>query len=330
MLKKNWSHDNAGALYALPFNELLFQAQTVHRQHFAPNEVELCTLLSIKTGTCPEDCAYCTQSGHYKTGLQKEKLLSLSEVIQQATEAKNNGATRFCMGAAWRHPADKDFIKVLEMVRAVKEVGLEACVTLGMLTDTQAEQLKEAGLDFYNHNLDTSPDYYKKIITTRTYQDRLDTLQHVRDSDIKVCCGGIIGMGESREDRIALLIQLANLPKPPESVPINHLMPMPGTPLANVASLDSFEFIRTIGVARIMMPSSIVRLSAGRENMSEEMQALCFMAGANSIFLGDKLLTADNPSKQKDDQLFQKLGLIARNQSFSETLSETSKEASCC
>ena len=318
-LKTNWSRERVDALYALPFNELLFQAQTIHRQYFSPNEVELCTLLSIKTGTCPEDCAYCPQSGHYKTGLQKEKLLPLDDVLKQAEEAKNNGATRFCMGAAWRHPNDKDFTKVLEMIREVKSLGLETCVTLGMLTEDQVKQLKEAGLDFYNHNLDTSKEYYEKIITTRTYQDRLDTLHHVREGDIKVCCGGIIGMGESREDRIGLLVQLANLPKAPESVPINRLIPIPGTPLADTDLIDNFEFIRTIAIARVMMPSSIVRLSAGREGMSDEMQALCFMAGANSIWLGDKLLTANNPSTQSDEQLFKKLGLISRTQSLSET-----------
>lgn len=315
-MEQIWNRETAAQLYDMSFNDLLFKAHSIHRQFFSSNEVELCTLLSIKTGTCPEDCAYCPQSGHYKTGLQKEKLLSTEEIIKNAKAAKECGATRFCMGAAWRHPSDKDFTKVVEMIKEVKALGLETCVTLGMLTADQAEKLKESGLDFYNHNLDTSPEYYKQIITTRTYQDRLDTLGHVRNNNIKVCCGGIIGMGESREDRIGLLIELANLPTPPDSVPINRLIPVPGTPLAEAKTIDQFEFIRTIAVARIMMPSSIVRLSAGRESMSEEMQALCFFAGANSIFFGDKLLTTGNPDTEQDLQLFSKLGIKAKNESL--------------
>jgi biotin synthase len=309
-----WNIDTVSELYDLPFCELLFKSQSIHKEYFTSNEVELCTLLSIKTGNCPEDCAYCPQSGHYETGLQKEKLAAIDEVIKQATTAKKHGATRFCMGAAWRNPPDKDFVKVLEMIKAVKALGLETCVTLGMLNEKQAKQLKEAGLDFYNHNLDSSPEFYQKIITTRTYQDRLDTLENIRCANIKVCCGGIIGMGESREDRIRLLLQLAHLPKPPESVPINRLIPIAGTPLSHTTPIDHFEFVRTIAVARIMMPASRIRLSAGREDMSEETQALCFMAGANSIFFGDKLLTTDNPAIQKDIHLFAKLGIKTNHQ----------------
>lgn len=311
-----WDDQSVEKLYELPFLDLLFQAQTVHRQHFKQNEIELCTLLSIKTGACPEDCAYCPQSGHFKTGLKKEKLYDLEEVEKQALLAKNSGATRFCMGAAWRNPPEKEFPKVLEMIKTVKGHGLEACVTLGMLTDQQAQQLKEAGLDFYNHNLDTSPEHYKKIITTRTYEDRLNTLDHVRNAGINVCCGGIIGMGETRADRIGLLLQLVHLPKPPDSVPINRLIPIKGTPLADTQQIDDFEFVRTIAVARILMPTSVIRLSAGREDMSEALQTLCFMAGANSIFFGEKLLVTANPEKDADMQLLAKLGMQGTQQSW--------------
>lgn len=308
-MKKKWEYDAAKELYELPFNELIFRAQTIHRQHFKADEIELCTLLSIKTGACPEDCAYCPQSGHYHTGLQKENLLNQELVVNEAKRAKEKGATRFCMGAAWRSPPKKDFPKVLAMIKAVKSLGLETCVTLGMLDQEEALQLKEAGLDYYNHNLDTSPEYYQEIISTRTYQDRLDTLNEIQNAGIHTCCGGIIGMGESQKDRIELLMQLANLPEPPKSVPINRLIPVAGTPLKNTTMIDNFEFVRTIAAARIMMPSSMIRLSAGRETMSEEMQALCFFAGANSIWLGDKLLTQKNNDEDKDTRLFSKLGL---------------------
>jgi len=306
-----WIKAEVANLYETPILSLLLQAQTTHRQYFRPNEIEFCSLLSIKTGTCPEDCAYCPQSGHYKTGVMKEKLLDLETVLQQAKIAKENGATRFCMGAAWRNPTDKNLDKVIPLIQAVKDLGLITCITIGMLSEKQAQQLKAAGLDFYNHNLDTSPDYYKKIITTRTYQDRLDTLAHVRNAGLHVCCGGIIGMGETREDRIELLLQLANLPIQPESVPINKLMAIPGTPLADVKPIDNFEFIRTIAVARIMMPRSIIRLSAGRDSMSEEMQTLCFMAGALSIWVGDTLLTEGNPAFDQDMAMMAKLGMNA-------------------
>ncbi len=309
MSSNTWNKSAVAALYNTPLLSLLFEAQTVHRAHFNPDEIELCSLLSIKTGACPEDCAYCPQSGHYKTGLQKEKLLDLEEVLKLAAEAKKNGATRFCMGAAWRSPSDKDLPRVINLIKGVKALGLETCVTLGMLHKGQAQQLKEAGLDFYNHNLDTSPEFYPKIISTRTYQDRLDTLSHVRAADIHVCCGGIIGMGETRDDRIELLLQLANLPTQPESVPINRLIPIPGTPLADIEHIDNIEFVRTVAVLRMMMPQSMIRLSAGRGEMSEEMQILCFMAGANSMWLGDKLLTARNSAYTQDKKLLEKLGL---------------------
>jgi len=311
--RHDWTLDEALELYTLPFVELLHQAQVVHRQHFEPNTVQISTLLSVKTGACPENCSYCPQSGHYNTQLEKQSLLSVEEVVENAKAAKANGASRFCMGAAWRNPPKKDFPKIIEMVKAVKALGLETCVTAGMLDDEQSQCLKEAGLDFYNHNLDSSPEFYKTIITTRTYEDRLATLKRVRDADIKVCCGGIVGMGETREDRIGLLLQLANLPQHPESVPINRLITIPGTPLENTKVIDNFEFVRTIATARVMMPKSVVRLSAGRETMNDEMQALCFLAGANSIFYGDKLLTAKNPGMDKDQELFQKLGLVAQN-----------------
>jgi len=308
-LRHDWSHKEIEALFDLPFNDLMFQAQTVHRANHNPNAVQISTLLSIKTGACPEDCKYCSQSGHYNTALEKEKLLAIEKVVQEAKSAKENGASRFCMGAAWRSPRDKDMLPVLEMVRQVKALGLETCMTLGMLTEQQAGQLAEAGLDYYNHNLDTSESYYKQIITTRTYQDRLDTLENVRKSGMKVCCGGILGLGESRGDLVGLLMQLANLPHHPESVPINMLVKVPGTPLENVEDLDSFEFIRTIAVARIVMPESFVRLSAGRESMNDQMQSLCYLAGANSIFYGEKLLTTPNSEASSDMQLFQRLGI---------------------
>lgn len=308
-LRHDWTNQQVQALFTQPFNDLLFQAQSVHREHFDPNEVQISTLLSIKTGACPEDCKYCPQAGIYNTGLEKEKLLEIERVLAEAQAAKNSGATRFCMGAAWRSPSAKDMPHVIDMVKDVKALGLETCMTLGMLTDEQAQGLADAGLDYYNHNLDTSPEYYGEVITTRTYQDRLDTLSNVRQAGMKVCCGGIVGMGETMADRIGLLVQLANLPEHPESVPINMLVKVPGTPLENEAPLDPFEFIRTIAVARIIMPRSHVRLSAGREDMNEQMQALAFHAGANSIFYGEKLLTTPNPAANKDMQLFARLGI---------------------
>jgi biotin synthase len=304
-----WSLQEAEALFNLPFNELMYQAQATHRQYHDPNAVQISTLLSIKTGRCPEDCAYCPQSAHYKTGLQKEPLMELKDVVQAAMRAKEAGSTRFCMGAAWRGPSEKDLNTVCEMVTEVKKLGLETCVTLGLLKDQQATQLKEAGLDFYNHNIDTSPEFYEKIISTRTFQDRLDTLNKVRQSGVKICSGGILGLGETNTDRIGMLVALANLEEPPESVPINKLIKIPGTPLANQTNVDCFDFVRTIALARILMPKTMVRLSAGREEMSDELQALCFLAGANSIFYGEKLLTAANPVPEQDEALFQRLGL---------------------
>lgn len=308
-LRHDWSRSEIRTLFELPFMDLMFRAQSTHRQFFDPNKVQVSTLLSIKTGACPEDCKYCSQSGHYKTGLDKEKLLEIQKVVTEAQNAKDKGASRFCMGAAWRSPRDKDMPYVLEMVKQVKSLGMETCMTLGMLTEDQAHQLKDAGLDYYNHNLDTSPEHYGKIITTRTYSDRLNTLAHVRDAGIKVCCGGIVGLGEAREDRVGLLMQLANLPAHPESVPINMLVKIEGTPLGDVDELDPFEFVRTVAVARILMPASYVRLSAGRESMNDEMQAMCFLAGANSIFYGEKLLTTPNPEASHDLQLFERLGI---------------------
>ena len=299
------------ALYALPLNELLFRAATVHRAHFSPNEIQVASLCSIKTGGCAEDCSYCPQSSHFETDVKASKLMEVQKVVEAARDAKAAGASRFCMGAAWRSPKDRDMEKVTAMVREVKALGLETCATLGMLTPAQAAELKAAGLDYYNHNLDTSEEYYGEIITTRTYQERLDTLSHVRDAGMKTCCGGILGMGEARTDRADLLVTLANLPTQPESVPINMLMPIEGTPLAGKPSIDNIEFIRTIAVARILMPRSFVRLSAGRESMRDEMQAMCFFAGANSIFAGDTLLTAANPGHDADSLLFAKLGLTA-------------------
>ena len=308
-VRHDWRRDEIEALFALPFNDLLFKAASVHRAHFDPNAVQVSTLLSIKTGACPEDCKYCSQSGHYNTELEKEKLLEVQKVIAEAQQAKAKGASRFCMGAAWRSPRGKDMPYVLEMVRQVKALGMETCMTLGMLDKEQADALAEAGLDYYNHNLDTSPEYYGKVITTRTYDDRLNTLAHVRDAGMKICCGGIVGMGEGRQDRVGLLQQLANLPHHPESVPINMLVKIEGTPLAEVDDLDPFEFVRTIAVARILMPESFVRLSAGRQEMNDQTQALCFMAGANSIFYGERLLTTDNPEADHDRQLFKRLGI---------------------
>ena len=307
--RHDWRSDEVQALFALPFNDLLFKAQTVHRSHFDPNTVQLSTLLSIKTGACPEDCAYCPQSVRFDTGLKVEPLLPLDEVKRAASEAKANGATRFCMGAAWRSPKDRDLEKVAEMVREVKAMGLETCVTLGMLKKHQAENLAAAGLDYYNHNIDTSPEHYGEIITTRTFQDRLDTLENVREAGMKVCCGGIVGMGETQADRGEMLRVLANLPEHPESVPINELVQVPGTPLDGAEPLDPFDFVRTIAVARILMPLSHVRLSAGRTQMAEELQALCFLAGANSIFYGERLLTTANPQNEKDRKLFARLGI---------------------
>ena len=310
-LRHDWTREEVRALFELPFPELMFRAQSVHRDHFDPAAVQISTLLSIKTGGCPEDCAYCPQSAEYETGVRAEKLMRLDAVLAEARAAKAAGASRFCMGAAWRSPKDRDLESVCTMVEGVKDLGLETCATLGMLTAAQAQQLKEAGLDYYNHNLDTSPEFYEKIITTRTYRDRLETLEHVRDAGIHVCCGGIVGMGETREDRIGMIATLASLPEHPESVPINMLVRVAGTPLAGEPGLDPIEFVRTIAVARITMPRSMVRLSAGRETMSEETQALCFLAGANSIFHGPKLLTTPNPERERDQALMDRLGLTA-------------------
>ncbi len=316
IVKHDWQLEEVKALLAQPFNDLLFKAQTVHRENFDPNEIQVSSLLSIKTGSCSEDCGYCPQSARYDSDLTPEALLPVDEVIKSAQMAKDQGASRFCMGAAWRSPKDRDIERVVEMVKGVKSLGMETCVTLGMLTDKQTQALKEGGLDYYNHNLDTSEDYYSEVITTRTYQDRLDTLERVRDSGINVCCGGIVGMGESDDDRAKLLIELANLPKHPESVPINMLVQVEGTPLNGLDALDPMVFIRMIAVARLMMPKSRVRLSAGRNEMSDEMQALCFFAGANSIFYGDKLLTTDNPMSNEDLALFNRLGLHIGGSSY--------------
>jgi biotin synthase len=309
VIRHDWTRAEVGALFDLPFPELMFRAQSVHRLHFDPTEVQISTLLSIKTGGCPEDCAYCPQSAQYATGVKAEKLMSLDAVLAEARAAKNAGASRFCMGAAWREPKDRDLEQVCAMVEGVRALGLESCATLGMLTPVQAKRLKAAGLDYYNHNLDTSPEFYGQIITTRVYQDRLDTLDAVREAGIHVCCGGIVGMGESDDDRAGLIAALASLPQHPESVPINLLVKVDGTPLANTAGFDPLDFVRTIAVARITMPRSVVRLSAGREDMSEETQALCFLAGANSIFYGPKLLTTPNPRRDRDMRLLDRLGL---------------------
>jgi biotin synthase len=309
--RNDWTREEVRALFALPFPELIFRAAQVHRDNFDPSEVQISTLLSIKTGGCPEDCAYCPQSAKFETGVKAEKLLDLEAVLAEARAAKAGGASRFCMGAAWRSPKDRDLEKVCDMVEGVKALGMETCVTLGMLTGEQAKRLKTCGLDYYNHNLDTSPEFYGEIITTRTYQDRLDTLEHVRAAGINVCCGGIVGMGEKLDDRVGMIATLASLPVHPESVPINMLVRVEGTPLAETATIDPLDFVRTIAVARITMPASMVRLSAGREDMSEETQALCFLAGANSIFYGPKLLTAPNPGRDHDMALLDKLGLRA-------------------
>ncbi|MDL9999401.1 biotin synthase BioB [Variovorax sp. J22P240] len=306
---RRWPDAEVEALYELPFMDLLFRAQTVHREHFDANEVQLSTLLSIKTGGCSEDCGYCSQSAHFEAGVQATKLMPLEEVVEAAQAAKAQGATRFCMGAAWRSPKERDMEKVIDMVREVRALGLETCMTLGMLEAEQARALKEAGLDYYNHNLDSAPDFYGNIIGTRTYRDRLETLDQVRKAGINVCCGGIIGMGESRTQRAGLIAQLANLAPYPESVPINNLVAVKGTPLADTAPIDPFEFVRTIAVARITMPRAMVRLSAGRQQMDEALQALCFAAGANSIFYGDRLLTTGNPQADGDRRLFERLGL---------------------
>ena len=321
--RHDWSREEIENLLDLPFNDLIYRAQTIHRQQFDPNRVQVSTLLSIKTGACSEDCGYCSQSARNATELEREKLLPLDEVKRAAREAKEKGATRFCMGAAWRNPTDRNLQRVVEMIRTVHDLGMETCVTLGMLSDSQAQMLKEAGLDYYNHNLDTSPEFYGNVVTTRTYQDRLDTLARVRDRGINVCSGGILGMGESRRDRASMLRELANLPKHPESVPINMLVQVEGTPLYGTEALDPFEFVRTVAVTRLLMPKSYVRLSAGRSEMNDQTQALCFMAGANSMFYGERLLTTDNPEADADRKLFRRLGLHFEE---SQELQATEKE----
>jgi biotin synthase len=308
-IRHDWLQSEVLDLFELPFNNLLFRAHQVHRLYFNPREVQISTLLSIKTGACPEDCKYCPQSVRYDTGLERESVMDVDAVLVAAQAARAGGASRFCMGAAWRSPKDRDLDKVIEMVRGVKALGMETCVTLGMLKHQQAERLKEAGLDYYNHNLDTSPEYYKQVIQTRTYEDRLETLENVRAAGLNVCCGGIVGMGETRVDRAELIVQLANLPAHPQSVPINNLVQVPGTPLDGIEPIDTLEFVRTIAIARIIMPRSVVRLSAGRTEMTDETQALCFFAGANSIFYGDKLLTTDNPEAARDMALLKRLGM---------------------
>ncbi|MBK19374.1 MAG: biotin synthase BioB [Rhodospirillaceae bacterium] len=308
-IRHDWTLSEAEELFAKPFNDLIFEAQTLHRRYFDPNEVQISTLLSIKTGGCPEDCAYCPQSAHYDTGTDKVALMEVDSVLAAAREAKNSGASRFCMGAAWRSPTDRDLEVVCKMVEGVKALGLESCVTLGMLKDEQARRLSDAGLDYYNHNIDTSEEYYGEIITTRTYEDRINTLGNVRDAGINVCSGGIVGMGETRSDRAGMLTTLATLPEHPQSVPINMLVAVEGTPLSEEPTIDAIEFVSTIAVARIMMPASVVRLSAGRKEMSDEAQALCFTAGANSIFYGDVLLTTENPERKADMVLFDRLGI---------------------
>ena len=307
--RHDWTVDEVKDLFDMPFNDLLFLAATVHRRHFDANKVQLSRLLSIKTGSCPEDCKYCPQSAHYDTGLEKEQLMEIEKVLSAAATAKAEGATRFCMGAAWRNPTDKDFGKVLRMVEGVKSLGLESCATLGMLTNEQAHALAAAGLDYYNHNIDTSEEHYKEIITTRTFQDRLDTLANVRQAGMKVCCGGIVGMGESGDDRAAMLTTLATMEVHPESVPVNLLIRVPGTPMEGVADTDPLDFVRTVAVARVLMPKSHVRIAAGRQSMTDELQALCFFAGCNSIFCGDVLLTAGNAAPSRDQSLFDRLGL---------------------
>jgi len=307
--RHDWQISEAAGLFSLPFNDLIYRAQTVHRQNFPQNKIQLSTLLNIKSGGCPEDCAYCPQSVRHKTTVENEKMLSVEDVLTAARGAKESGASRFCMGAAWRSPKDGDLRQVLEMIKGVKSLGLETCATLGMLTKNQANDLKESGLDFYNHNLDTSESYYPSIISTRTYQDRLNTLEHVRGAGMNVCCGGIVGMGESLEDRAEMLCVLANMPKHPESVPINLLVKVQGTPLAKTTELNHLDFVKIVAVARIMLPASYVRLSAGRDGMSDTTQALCYLAGANSVFYGERLLTTENPQQEKDKNLFSQLGL---------------------
>ncbi len=309
MANKNWSREEVAEIFDRPFNDLLFEAQSVHRSHHNPNSLQASTLLSIKTGACPEDCAYCPQSARYDTGLQRERLLSLDEVRTAAQDAKKHGATRFCMGAAWRNPTDKNLDTVIDMIKVVQDEALETCVTLGMLTETQSQRLADAGLDFYNHNIDTSPEFYGDIITTRDYQDRLDTLKHVRDSGVNVCTGGILGMGENRAQRVGLLHELANMDPQPESVPINLLVQIEGTPLHGTPELDPIEFVRMIAATRVLIPATYIRLSAGRESMDDAMQALCFHAGANSVFFGEKLLTTPNPDIDQDAKLFERLGM---------------------
>ncbi|MDR2240492.1 MAG: biotin synthase BioB [Zoogloeaceae bacterium] len=309
--QKKWTAAEILVLLELPFNDLLFQAQQAHRAHFDANGVQRSTLLSVKTGGCSEDCGYCSQSARHDAGVEKESLLAVEDVAAAARAAKEKGATRFCMGAAWRGPKEKDLEQVIEMIRAVKALGLETCVTLGLLKEGQAEKLKAAGLDYYNHNLDTAPEFYGNIVTTHSQADRVDTLRRAREAGISLCCGGIVGMGETRAGRASLLAELANMTPPPESVPVNNLVPMPGTPLADAEPLDPFEFVRTIAAARIVMPASLVRLSAGRQEMSDELQALCFLAGANSVFYGEKLLTTGNPDTRRDERLFERLGLHA-------------------
>lgn len=325
-IRHDWSEQEVLALFAQPFSDLMFQAQSLHRQFFDPNQVQVSTLLSIKTGACPEDCAYCPQSARYDTGLEKQKLLEIDRVVAEAKAARARGATRFCMGAAWRSPHDRDLPAVTRMVSEVKALGLETCMTLGMLSDHQARALADAGLDYYNHNLDTSPEFYGNVITTRTYQDRLETLARVRDAGMKVCCGGILGMGETLRDRAGLLLQLANLPEHPESVPINQLVRVVGTPLEGEEDVDPFDFVRTIAVARILMPASHVRLSAGRESMNEQTQALAFLAGANSIFYGEKLLTTPNPEADKDMALFVRLGIAPEAIAHDATVNDSADE----
>lgn len=309
--KKKWTPDEISDIYRQPFNDLLYQSHTIHRNHHPANEIQMSTLLSIKTGSCPEDCGYCSQSGHHQTALTSQKLMSLEEVVSSAEEAKASGATRFCMGAAWRNPPEKAMGQLTEMIKAVKAMGLETCMTLGMLSAEQAETFKEAGLDYYNHNIDTSPTYYDKVVTTRSFDDRLNTLSKVSQAGIKVCCGGILGLGETTDDRIEFLMTLANMDSPPESVPINRLVPIEGTPLYDAKSVSGIEIVRTIASARILMPKSKIRLTAGRLSMSDELQALCFFAGANSVFIGSRLLTTDNPLGEKDRALFDTLGLYA-------------------
>ncbi|WMY95061.1 MAG: biotin synthase BioB [Arsenophonus sp.] len=326
-MEKSWTLRQAQALFDLPFFELLFQAQQVHRLYFDPQKIQVSTLLSIKTGACPEDCKYCPQSARYKTGLKAEKLLEVKKVIESAKQAKKAGSTRFCMGAAWKNPRERDMPYLEAMVKAVKALGMETCMTLGTLNNDQARRLADAGLDYYNHNLDTSPEFYGHVVTTRTYQERLDTLDKVRQAGMKVCSGGIVGLGENIIDRAALLVQLANLPKAPESVPINMLIKVKGTPFESNQDIDPFDLIRTIAIARIMMPTSYVRLSAGREKMSEQTQALCFMAGANSIFYGCKLLTAGNPTEDKDQQLFKKLNINTEKRSIDVNYPEEVKKS---